>query len=106
MEKGDRSDLKMLGLLLAAALGLILLVLVFGGPLIQGVAAPFAEGVGLKTAAVWAFGQGYGTADRDLETHAVRVETPLDCPDKAIRLSLPVIRHRVGRTQCRRGQYG
>ena len=50
-----RDDLKILGLLLAAALALILLVLVIGGPVVQGVAATFGEGVGLKTAAVWSF---------------------------------------------------
>jgi hypothetical protein len=55
MSEADRSELRMFGLLLAVALVLILLVLVFGTPLIQGIAAAFAEGVGIKTAAIWSF---------------------------------------------------
>ena len=55
MGQADRSDLRILGLLLAAALLLVLLVLVFGGPMAQGIASAFSDGVGLKTAAVWSF---------------------------------------------------
>jgi len=52
----DHGDLRVLGLILAATAVLIVVVLVFGGPMIQGLAATLNEGVGLKTAAVWSFG--------------------------------------------------
>lgn len=55
MAEGDRRDLKILGLLLAAVLVTTLVVLAFGGPMLQDLATAFNEGVGLKTAAVWSF---------------------------------------------------
>jgi len=56
MATGDRSDLKIIALLLAAGLILVLLVLAFAGPMAQGITAAFSEGIGLKTAAIWSFG--------------------------------------------------
>jgi hypothetical protein len=51
----ERSDLGILGLLLAVALVLALLVLTFGGPVVHELASLFNEGVGLKAAAIWSF---------------------------------------------------
>jgi hypothetical protein len=51
----ERSDLGILGLLLAVALVLALLVLTFGGPVVHEVAMLVNEGIGLKAAAIWSF---------------------------------------------------
>lgn len=56
MAGDDRSDLRVLVLLLAGGLILILLVLAFGGPMVQETVAAFEPGLGLKDAAVWGFG--------------------------------------------------
>ena len=55
MTDGDGSDLKILALLLGAALVILVVVMIFGGPLVAGVTTAFDEGVGLKTAAIWSF---------------------------------------------------
>ena len=55
MTSGGANDLKILALLLGAALAVLVIVLTFGGPLVSGVAAAFDEGIGLKTAAIWSF---------------------------------------------------
>jgi hypothetical protein len=56
MAEGSRSDLKILAVILAAGVALLVLAIVFGGPLLAGVSAALAPGVGLKDAAVWGFG--------------------------------------------------
>lgn len=51
-----RSDLKLLAILLIAAAVLVGIVVLFAAPLVEGAAAAFAPGIGLKTAAIWSFG--------------------------------------------------
>ena len=55
MAKEGRRDAKILGLVLTAVLGLVLVVLALGGPLIQDLLVALNQGVGLKSAAVWSF---------------------------------------------------
>jgi hypothetical protein len=50
-----RSDLRIFAVLLGAAFALLIVLLLFGGPMVEGITAAFDEGVGLKTAAVWSF---------------------------------------------------
>ena len=55
MTNAGRNDLKILAVLLGAALAILVIVLTFGGPLMAEVTAAFDEGIGLKTAALWSF---------------------------------------------------
>lgn len=55
MANAGHSDLKILALLLGAALAALVILLSFGGPLVAEVTAAFDEGIGLKTAAIWSF---------------------------------------------------
>ena len=56
MSDPNRSDLRLLAILLIAAVVLVGGVVLLAGPLVQGAAAAFAPGIGLKTAAIWSFG--------------------------------------------------
>ena len=56
MQKETRSDLKILAVLLVAAALVLGAALLFGGPLVEGVTAALAPGMGIKDAALWAFG--------------------------------------------------
>mgnify|MGYP001826595721 FL=1 len=49
------TDLRVLVVLVGAALLILVITLLFGGPLVEGVSALFDEGMGLKTAAIWSF---------------------------------------------------
>jgi len=60
MGEGNRGDLKILAVLLAAAVVLIGILALAGGPLAQEAAAALAPGIGLRTAAVWGFGVTVG----------------------------------------------
>jgi len=60
MRDGNRSDLRILAVILAAAVALIGILALVGGPLVQEAAAAFAPGIGLKAAAVWGFGVTVG----------------------------------------------
>jgi len=60
MSNGNREDLKIFALILAAVAVLIAVIVVAGGPLLQEGAAAFAPGIGLKTAALWGFGVTVG----------------------------------------------
>jgi hypothetical protein len=51
-----RSDLKILAILLLAAVVIIGLFISFGVPMLQEAVALFEPGVSLKTAAIWSFG--------------------------------------------------
>ena len=55
-ESGARGDLKIFAIVLAVAAGLLAVLFLAGGPLVQEMAAAFAPGVGLREAAVWGFG--------------------------------------------------
>ncbi|MEA3278065.1 MAG: hypothetical protein U9Q81_22820 [Pseudomonadota bacterium] len=55
MGEGTRSDLKILAILLAAAVVLVGILALFGGGLVEGILAAFEPGVSLKTAAIWSF---------------------------------------------------
>jgi len=50
------TDLKILGIILAAAVALVALAVVFGGPLLADGVEALAPGVGIKEAAKWSFG--------------------------------------------------
>ena len=52
----SRSDLKILAILMLAAVLVIGLLFFFGAPLLHGAMAVFEPGVSLKTAAIWSFG--------------------------------------------------
>lgn len=56
MSDSDKSDLRILAILLAAAAVLIVLALTLGGPLVDEATAALAPGVDLRTAALWSFG--------------------------------------------------
>lgn len=56
MSDSDKSDLRILAILLAAAAVLIVLALTLGRPLVDEVTAALAPGVDLRTAALWSFG--------------------------------------------------
>ena len=56
MSDSDKSDLRILAILLAAAAVVIVLALTLGGPLIGEATAALAPGVDLRTAALWSFG--------------------------------------------------
>ncbi len=56
MSDPDRSDLKILLILLAAAGVVVVLALTLGAPLIAEARAAIEPGIGLKTAALWGFG--------------------------------------------------
>lgn len=56
MDKETRSDFKLLGVLLIAAVLAILAALVLAGPLFTSIADALAPGLGIRDAAVWAFG--------------------------------------------------
>ncbi|MFZ1536141.1 MAG: hypothetical protein WAT23_01955 [Chromatiaceae bacterium] len=49
-------DLKLVGLLTLATLGIIALLGYFGAPLLAEASAALAQGIGLKTATLWGFG--------------------------------------------------
>ena len=55
-ESGARGDLKIFAIVLAVAAGLLAVLFLAGGPLVQEMADAFAPGVGLREAAVWGFG--------------------------------------------------
>lgn len=55
-ESGARGDLKIFAIVLAVAAGLLAVLFLAGGPLVQEMATAFAPGVGLREAAVWGFG--------------------------------------------------
>ena len=56
MERETRSDLKILVILLVAAALLLGAALLLSGPVVETVTAALAPGVGIKDAALWAFG--------------------------------------------------
>lgn len=56
MAEGDRRDLKLLAVLVGVALGIFVMLLLLGAPLLGEVGSAFSEGIGLKTAALWGFG--------------------------------------------------
>jgi hypothetical protein len=56
MSDPDRSDLRILLILVAAAVVVVGLALMLGGPLISEAAAVLEPGIGLRTAALWSFG--------------------------------------------------
>lgn len=56
MTDPDRSDLKILLILLAVAGVILLLALTLGAPLVAEVRAALEPGIGLRAAALWGFG--------------------------------------------------
>lgn len=55
MANASRTDLRILVVLAGAALAILVIALLFGGPVVEGVSAVFDQGMGLKTAAIWSF---------------------------------------------------
>jgi hypothetical protein len=55
MSNASGSDVRILFVIFGAALAILVIALAFGGPMLEGVSAVFAEGMGLKAAAVWSF---------------------------------------------------
>lgn len=55
MANASRGDLRILIVLLGVALAIVVIALLFGGPVVEGVSTVFNEGLGLKTAAIWSF---------------------------------------------------
>ena len=60
MSGKNRGDLKILAVILAAAIALLGILVMAGVPLVEEAAAAFASGIGLQTAALWGFGVTVG----------------------------------------------
>lgn len=56
MAEGDRRDLRLLVVLLAVALAVVAGLVVLGAFFIGDIGSAFADGIGLRTAALWGFG--------------------------------------------------